>query len=114
MEPEHRTSAPTSKMYFLIRARMPDTTRLTDYRYSPCPGLVFDRARLRRGVRLLARVLLVLGATGILLQLELLPKLARSLLGWGAWLAAGGPLAGLPQTAQASPLDEPLPRSIAP
>ena len=67
-----------------------------------------DLDRLRRGVRLLARVLLALGAAGVLLQLELLPKLARSLLGWGAWLGAGGPAAGLPQTAQASPLDAPL------
>jgi 4-amino-4-deoxy-L-arabinose transferase-like glycosyltransferase len=67
-----------------------------------------DRDRLRRGMRLLARLLLGLGAAGVLLQLELAPKVARSLLGWGAWLGAGGPAAGWPVAAISSPLDEPL------
>lgn len=69
---------------------------------------MLDTANLRRAVGLLARLLLVVGGAGVVLQLELLPKLARAFLGWGDWLAAGGPSTGWPTAAASSPLDAPL------
>ena len=67
-----------------------------------------DKVNPRRALALVARLLLAVGGAGVILQLELLPKLARALLGWGDWLAAGGPRTGWPAAAATSPLDAPL------
>jgi hypothetical protein len=67
-----------------------------------------DKAPFRRARPGVARLLLTGGGAGVVLQLDLLPKLARALLGWSDWLAAGGPSAGWPSAAASSPLDAPL------